>query len=93
MELSASFQIPRRRCLFSYQVVDSGQAECGGRLSRNWQLRHVSSRGWIELHNPQSNKMSIKLFNINNCASRAASKAATVRDSFTAGRGTLALLP
>ena len=35
---------------------------------------HVSSRGWIELHKPQSNKMSIKLFNINNCASRAASK-------------------
>ena len=43
---------------------------------------HVSSRGWLELHNPQSSRISIKQFNINNCAMRAASKSASVQGSF-----------
>jgi len=30
----------------------------------------VTSRGWVELHNPGSCKMSLKLFSINNCTSR-----------------------
>jgi hypothetical protein len=29
---------------------------------------YISSRGWLEIHNPASTKLSIKLFNINNCA-------------------------
>jgi hypothetical protein len=29
---------------------------------------YISSKGWQELHNPASTKLSIKLFNINNCA-------------------------
>jgi hypothetical protein len=29
---------------------------------------YVSARGWAEIHNPASTKLSIKLFNINNCA-------------------------
>jgi hypothetical protein len=29
---------------------------------------YVSPRGWVEIHNPASSKLSIKLFNINNCA-------------------------
>ena len=43
---------------------------------------HVSSRGWLELHNPQSCRISIKQFNINNCATRAAPKSASVHDNF-----------
>jgi hypothetical protein len=35
---------------------------------------YISSKGWVELHNMASTKMSIKLFNINNCASRSSSK-------------------
>jgi hypothetical protein len=29
---------------------------------------YVSSKGWLEIHNPASTKLSIKLFNINNCS-------------------------
>jgi hypothetical protein len=35
---------------------------------------YVSSRGWVEISNPASTKISIKMFNINNCGSRAAGK-------------------
>ena len=66
------------------QNVEAGYPEIGSYdMGAVGLAGHVSSRGWIELHNPQSNKMSIKLFNINNCASRAASKSATVRDNFS----------
>jgi hypothetical protein len=34
----------------------------------------VSSRGWVELANPASTKLSLKLFNINNCARRPSGK-------------------
>jgi hypothetical protein len=35
---------------------------------------YVSSKGWVEISNPASTKISIKMFNINNCGSRAAGK-------------------
>jgi hypothetical protein len=35
---------------------------------------YISARGWSELHNPASTKLSIKMFNINNCGSRGSSK-------------------
>jgi hypothetical protein len=35
---------------------------------------YVSTRGWVELHNPASTKLSVKQFNINNCGSRASAK-------------------
>jgi hypothetical protein len=34
----------------------------------------ISSRGWVELTNPASTKLSLKLFNINNCARRSSGK-------------------
>jgi hypothetical protein len=34
----------------------------------------ISSRGWVELANPASTKLSLKLFNINNCARRSSGK-------------------
>ena len=41
----------------------------------------VTSRGWLEIGNPASTKISLKLFNINNCAARAsASRAAASAD-------------
>jgi len=43
---------------------------------------HVSARGWAELHNPQSSRLSIKLFSINNCSGRSGSKADTVHSNF-----------
>jgi len=33
----------------------------------------ITSKGWCEIHNPGSTKMSLRLFSINNCASKAAS--------------------
>ena len=35
----------------------------------------VTSKGWVELHNPSSCKLSLRLFSINNCASKAGSAA------------------
>jgi hypothetical protein len=35
---------------------------------------YVSSKGWCEMHNMCSTKMSVKLFNINNCSSKLATK-------------------
>jgi hypothetical protein len=35
---------------------------------------YVSARGWAEIHNPASTKLSVKMFNINNCSARASSK-------------------
>jgi hypothetical protein len=35
---------------------------------------YISARGWAEIHNPASTKISIKMFNINNCAARSSSK-------------------
>jgi hypothetical protein len=35
---------------------------------------YVSARGWCELHNMSSTKLSVKLFNINNCSSRLSTK-------------------
>jgi hypothetical protein len=35
---------------------------------------YVSSKGWAELSNPASTKISIRMFNINNCAARASTK-------------------
>jgi hypothetical protein len=35
---------------------------------------YVSARGWTELHNMSSTKLSVKLFNINNCSSKTAGK-------------------
>jgi hypothetical protein len=29
---------------------------------------YVSARGWAEIHNPASTKLSVRMFNINNCA-------------------------
>jgi hypothetical protein len=41
---------------------------------------YVSARGWVELHNPASTKLSVKQFNINNCGSRASAKKAAEGD-------------
>jgi len=30
----------------------------------------VSARGWVELHNPPSTKLSLRQFNINDCRSK-----------------------
>jgi hypothetical protein len=35
---------------------------------------YVSARGWCEMHNLGSSKLSIKLFNINNCSSKLSTK-------------------
>jgi hypothetical protein len=35
---------------------------------------YISSKGWAELHNMNSSKLFIKLFNINNCLARTSSK-------------------
>ena len=35
---------------------------------------HVSAKGWAELHNLASNKLSVKQFSINNCSSRTHGK-------------------
>jgi hypothetical protein len=41
----------------------------------------VTAKGWLELGNPASTKISLKLFNINNCTARAsASRAAAASD-------------
>jgi len=37
----------------------------------------VTSKGWVELHNPSSTKISLKLFSINNCAARSSSTKAS----------------
>jgi hypothetical protein len=34
----------------------------------------VSSRGWVELANPASTRLSLRLFNINNCSRKTSSK-------------------
>ena len=33
----------------------------------------VTSKGWLELHNPGSSRMSLRMFSINNCGSRMSS--------------------
>jgi hypothetical protein len=38
---------------------------------------YVTPRGWVELHNPASSRLSIKQFNINNCGNRVSSGKAT----------------
>jgi hypothetical protein len=44
---------------------------------------YVSSKGWAELANPASTKLSIKMFSINSCGARASTKKATdVEDDF-----------
>jgi hypothetical protein len=30
----------------------------------------VTSKGWMELHNPSSSKLSVKMFSINNCTAK-----------------------
>jgi hypothetical protein len=41
----------------------------------------VTAKGWLEIGNPASTKISLKLFNINNCTARAsASRAAAASD-------------
>ena len=42
---------------------------------------HVSARGWVEVHNPQSSRLSIKMFSIGNCSSRAGSRSDSVKES------------
>jgi hypothetical protein len=37
---------------------------------------YVSAQGWAEIHNPASTKLSVRMFNINNCSARASSKKA-----------------
>jgi hypothetical protein len=37
----------------------------------------VTSKGWLELHNPSSSKLSIKMFSINNCTTRAGRSSTT----------------
>ena len=37
----------------------------------------ITPRGWVELGNPASTKISLKLFNINNCAARASASRAS----------------
>jgi len=34
----------------------------------------ITSRGWVEIHNPGSTKLALKMFSINNCAAKASSK-------------------
>jgi hypothetical protein len=41
----------------------------------------VSSRGWVELANPASTRLSLKHFNINSCARRVSSKKSDSEDS------------
>jgi hypothetical protein len=35
---------------------------------------YISARGWAKIHNPASTKISIKMFNINNCARTSSKK-------------------
>jgi hypothetical protein len=42
----------------------------------------ITPKGWIELHNPASSKISLRMFSINNCGSRvASSKSGSSADS------------
>ena len=43
---------------------------------------HVSAKGWVELHNLAGSKLSIKLFNINNCGSRAGPKKSSAEEEY-----------
>ena len=43
---------------------DMGALDIGG---------FITSRGWVELHNPGSTKLALKMFSINNCAAKASS--------------------
>ena len=43
---------------------------------------HVSARGWVEVHNPLSAKLSVKMFSINNCGGRAGTRSDAVSDSY-----------
>jgi hypothetical protein len=43
---------------------------------------YVSSKGWAELANPASTKLSVKMFNINSCTSRSSSKKSDQEDEF-----------
>jgi len=38
---------------------------------------HVTNKGWVELHNPGSSNLTLKLFSINNCTARTARAANT----------------
>jgi hypothetical protein len=40
----------------------------------------VTSRGWVELHNPSSSKISLRMFSINNCGARAGSSKMEAKD-------------
>ena len=41
----------------------------------------VSARGWVELANPSSTKISLKMFSLNNCASKISTSKADTADS------------
>jgi len=56
----------------------------------------VSKKGWVELHDPGSDLLSLRLFNINNCGQKAASSSAnesdpTMKDILDLGEFKLAL--
>ena len=42
----------------------------------------VTSRGWVELHNPSSCKISLRMFSINNCGARAGSSKMEGKDGY-----------
>jgi hypothetical protein len=41
---------------------------------------YISAKGWTEIHNPASTKISVKMFSINNCSKSASKKAADGED-------------
>jgi hypothetical protein len=49
---------------------------------------YVTSRGWLEIHNPASTNLTIRLFNINNCGNKTSglkqsARAASLDDEYT----------
>jgi hypothetical protein len=52
---------------------------------------YVSSKGWVELSNPASTKISIKMFNINNCSARSGPKKQGEREDDSLELGELKL--
>jgi hypothetical protein len=43
----------------------------------------VSSRGWVELANPSSTKLSVKMFSLNNCSAKLSNRKQDEEDNLT----------
>ncbi len=72
MEHTSPGKIPTRCGLFGRADLADGQ-----RYNRPLRIAavglggFVTPKGWVELANPASSRMSIRLFNINNCSAKA----------------------